>query len=74
MKNKCEFCEEYEILKSESDKECAEDSEFHIEYRVSIREDCYFKGELTSSCSTKGHKINFCPVCGKEIKEGENNA
>lgn len=66
--NKCAFCEEYLREKSDFDKDTAEDSRYTTKFKVSLRADFYFNGEHSQSGYFGCHELNYCPVCGKEIK------
>ena len=73
MKN-CKFCKEYNKLVKITDNDHKKDSRYSADHKVSIRSDLYFNGEMSDSpVTTKSFEINYCPECGKEIKEREEN-
>lgn len=69
---KCPFCEEYRNLKSATDKEHEEDNRYFTNHRTAIVSECYFNGCNGGSFLSKHYDLNYCPVCGKELKESEN--
>lgn len=38
-------------------------------YTVALVDKSYYNGECTGSASYGGYELNFCPTCGKPIKE-----
>ena len=72
MKNKCSFCKEYKTLKNDSDK-CQKDSRYSTNFKISLRTELYFDKRFMWSDTFRGHKLNYCPVCGKKLKERGKN-
>lgn len=71
---KCKFCKEYNKLVKLIDNGHKKDSRYSAEHKVSIRSDLYFDGKYRDSpVTTKSFEINYCPECGKVIKEREDN-
>lgn len=79
----CEFCDRYFLLKTDKDKELALQKETDIKKRsFEYIADCrvliiaHYKGiekpYLEGTNKIKKCEINFCPVCGRDLRK-ENN-
>ena len=71
---KCAFCEQYQIIENQTkefhDKIC---NKFMVDYSVTLKGAIYSGRSFIGNMDLISSRLNYCPICGKLIKEGKNN-
>ena len=71
---KCAFCEQYQIIENQTkefrDKIC---NKFTVDYSVTLKGAIYSGRSFIGNMDLISSRLNYCPICGKLIKEGKNN-
>lgn len=65
---KCDFCEEYEYLRSQK-KKVKEETGCNMHLKVSIIEHWTRESKRISAQAHKTHRLRYCPSCGKKLTE-----
>lgn len=65
---KCDFCEEYEYLRSQK-KKVKDETGCNMHLRASIIEYWTRDSKTVSLYAHKKHRLRFCPSCGKKLIE-----
>lgn len=69
---KCAFCEHYQIMKNQTkkirDKIC---NKFTVDYSVILKGAIYSGRSFIGNMDLISSRLNYCPICGKIIKEGK---
>ncbi len=71
---KCAFCKQYQIMEKQTkefrDKIC---NKFTMDYSVTLKGAIYSGRSFIGNMDLISSRLNYCPICGKLIKEGNNN-
>lgn len=69
---KCAFCEQYQIIenltKEFRDKIC---NKFTVDHSVTLKGAIYSGRSFIGNMDLISSRLNYCPICGKLIKEGK---
>lgn len=70
----CRFCEQFKRSKAKEThfKEMfprPNQEDYKTEFTVTLEIDRYHKGIITGGIALHGYELNFCPTCGKPLKE-----
>lgn len=69
MPNECNFCKELKnLLKDNAPRLLG----YKAEYKAAIQRICYLLDDPYATQNYGGYELNFCPSCGRELKENEN--
>lgn len=68
MPNECNFCKELKNLKDNAPRLLG----YKAEYKAVIERTSYLLGDPYETKSYGGYELNFCPSCGRALKENEN--
>lgn len=66
----CEFCESYEYYKNDAERLKAE-NDLEMRFSVTLVVGGYRNETRRMSHRDGGHKLVFCPTCGKKLVEEE---
>ena len=70
---KCAFCEQYQIIENLTkefyDKIC---NKFTVDHSVTLKGAIYSGRSFIGNMDLISSRLNYCPICGKLIKEGKN--
>ncbi len=67
--NSCLFCKAFNELKRFNKMDEDADKEYTVKYSAVLMQENYYMGDCLGSVRHMSFALNFCPTCGKSLKE-----